>query len=260
MGVVNVTPDSFSDGGMFFDLPKAVAHGEALLAAGAHLLDIGGESTRPGAQSVSLEEELQRVIPVLQAFKGRVALSIDTSKAEVARQAIEAGASLVNDVTAGRGEPELLKVAARGGAAVCLMHMKGTPRTMQQSPTYADVVGEVREFLREAIERAVAAGVPRERVLIDPGIGFGKTFDHNLSLLKHLGALRELKAPIVLGTSRKAFLGHVTGGKPAAQRVVATAATVAIAAFSGVAEFVRVHDVAEAKDAAAVGDAIREAT
>jgi len=259
MGVVNVTPDSFSDGGKFFDEAAAIAHGLSLAAAGADLLDVGGESTRPGAEAVGPEEELRRVVGVIRALRRqcpRVPISVDTSKAGVARAALEAGASMINDVTALGGDPQMAQVVAQSGAAICLMHMLGTPGTMQQDPRYDDVVAEVKEFLQAAAEQALAAGVKPSQLVIDPGIGFGKTVDHNLTLLRRLNEFRSLGYPVLVGTSRKAFLGTVTG-KAAAGRAVASAATVAIVAAAGSADIVRVHDVAEAKDAAAVGDAVR---
>jgi len=258
MGVVNVTPDSFSDGGLFFDPSAAIAHGQALAAAGADILDVGGESTRPGASEVSEADELARVVPVIRGLAGSgAALSVDTTKPAVALAALEAGATIVNDVTGLRDSDALAKLAARFGARLCVMHMQGVPRTMQNEPRYGDVVAEVLASLRASIERAVAAGVPRAKIIADPGIGFGKTFDHNLTLLKHLGRFRELEVPLLVGTSRKAFLGALTGGKPPRERDVATAATVAVLAERGVADIVRVHAVGEARDAAAVGDAIR---
>lgn len=257
MGVVNVTPDSFSDGGKFFDPSAAIAHGRALAQAGADLLDVGGESTRPGAEPVSEAEELRRVIPVIEALKATgVPISIDTSKASVARAAVAAGARLINDVTALNGDPQMAKVAAETQAWLCLMHMLGTPRTMQQDPRYEDVVVEVRAALDAAAQRARAAGVAAGKIWVDPGICFGKTVDHNLTLLRRLNELRTLGYPILVGTSRKSFLGQITG-KPAPERVVGTAATVAIVAAAGSADVVRVHDVPEAIDAARVGDAVR---
>jgi dihydropteroate synthase len=259
MGVVNVTPDSFSDGGKFFDPAAAIAHGVSLAKAGAHLLDVGGESTRPGADAVSAEEEARRVVGVIEGLARAcpgVPISIDTSKASVARAAVTAGASMINDITGLRGDPEMAAVAAQTSAALCVMHMLGTPRTMQKDPRYGDVVAEVKAFLAEAAGRALAAGVKREKILVDPGIGFGKTVDHNLTLIRRLNDFRALGYPVLVGTSRKAFLGQVTG-KPAPERAVATAASVAIVAAMGSADFVRVHDVSEAKDAAAVGDAVR---
>lgn len=257
MAVVNVTPDSFSDGGQYLAAEAAIAHGQVLVKAGAAMLDVGGESTRPGAQPVDAGQEMARVVPVIRGLTGLgVPISIDTAKAQVARAAVEAGAHLVNDVTALQGDPAMADTVAALGVPVCLMHMQGTPRTMQVKPEYGDVVAEVLDALGQAIERAVKAGIPRAHCLVDPGIGFGKTFDHNLVLLKRLNAFRTLGAPILVGTSRKAFLGHLTGGKPPAERVVATAATVAVAASMGAADVVRVHDVEAALDAVAVGDAI----
>ncbi|MFP2904843.1 dihydropteroate synthase [Pyxidicoccus sp. 3LFB2] len=260
MGVVNVTPDSFSDGGRFFDAEAAIAHGVTLAEAGADLLDVGGESTRPGSLPVAAEEEVARVLPVIQGLRARTAvpLSVDTTKASVAREALKAGAHLINDITGFRSDPELPRVVAEAGAACCLMHIQGTPATMQQAPRYDDVVGEVLAFLEEALERADAAGVPRGRVLLDPGIGFGKTLDHNLFLLRRLGELRVLGLPLLVGTSRKGFLGKLTGGKPATERLAATLGSVAAMAVLGGADVVRVHDVAEARDALAVADAIRQ--
>lgn len=260
MGVVNVTPDSFSDGGRYFGAEAAIAHGVALAEAGADLLDVGGESTRPGAQPVGAEEELARVVPVIEGLRARtsVPLSVDTTKTAVAREALRAGAHLINDITGFRSDPELPRVVAEAGAACCLMHIQGTPATMQQAPRYDDLMDEVLAFLEDAVARAVAAGVPRGRILLDPGIGFGKTFDHNLYLLRRLGELRVLGLPLLVGTSRKGFLGKLTGGKPAAERLAATLGSVAAVAALGGAEVVRVHDVSETRDALAVADAIRQ--
>jgi dihydropteroate synthase len=261
MGVVNVTPDSFSDGGLFFDAGAAVARGQQLVREGADVLDVGGESTRPGATAVAEADELARVLPVVRGLRGTVVISIDTSKPAVAAAAIEEGATFVNDVTGLREGDELARVAARGGAWFCVMHSKGPPAAMKRDPgrgdevEYADLFGEIVESLRAAVERAVAAGMPRERVFVDPGIGFGKTYAHNLSLLKHLGRLRALGQPILVGTSRKGFLGQLTG-RPPLERDVATAATVAITSAMGTADVVRVHSVREARDAAIVGDAV----
>jgi dihydropteroate synthase len=261
MGVVNVTPDSFSDGGRYFGTEAAVAHGLRLAEAGADVLDVGGESTRPGSPPVSAEEEVARIVPVLEGLRARtdVPLSVDTTKAAVARAALEAGAVLVNDISGFHFDPELPRVTAEAGAACCLMHIQGTPQTMQKDPHYEDVVDEVLAFLEEGVERAVAAGVPRERVLVDPGIGFGKTLGHNLYLLRRLDELRVLGLPLLVGTSRKSFLGKLAGGKPANERLAATLGSVAAMAAVGNADFVRVHDVAEAKDALAVADALRAA-
>jgi dihydropteroate synthase len=261
MGVLNVTPDSFSDGGLYASVESAVGRGLALAAAGADLIDIGGESTRPGAPAVGADEELSRVLPVVEQLRARtdVPLSIDTGKATVARAALAAGASLVNDVTGFAGDPALPAVTAEAGAAVCLMHMQGTPRTMQADPQYQDVVGEVLESLVKAAVRAESAGIPGSRVWIDPGIGFGKTAGQNLFLLRHLREFRLLGRPVVVGTSRKAFLGTLAGGKPPGGRLPGTLASVATAALLGGADVVRVHDVAEVRDALAVAEAIARA-
>jgi dihydropteroate synthase len=258
MGVVNVTPDSFSDGGRFLSADAAIAQGEALARAGADVLDIGGESTRPGAQPISADEERARVVPVIEALREKVdvPISIDTRKAQVARAALAAGAAMVNDVSALGFDPAMAEVVARAGVPVCLMHAQGTPETMQVDPRYGDVVAEVIERLDAAIARAREAGNEERRLLVDPGIGFGKTADHNVFLLRRLHDLRVLGRPIVLGTSRKAFLGKLTG-KPAPERVIATAGSVAAAAVLGGADVVRVHDVAEVRDALVVADAVR---
>ncbi|MCY1079202.1 dihydropteroate synthase [Archangium lansingense] len=261
MGVVNVTPDSFSDGGRYFGTEAAVAHGLRLAEAGADVLDVGGESTRPGSPPVSAEEEAARIVPVLEGLRARtdVPLSVDTTKAAVAREALKAGAVLVNDISGFHFDSELPRVTAEAGAACCLMHIQGTPQTMQKDPHYEDVVDEVLTFLEEGVERAVAAGVPRERVLVDPGIGFGKTLGHNLFLLRRLDELRMLGLPLLVGTSRKSFLGKLVGGKPANERLAATLGSVATMAAAGNADFVRVHDVTEVKDALTVADAVRSA-
>jgi dihydropteroate synthase len=256
MGVVNVTPDSFSDGGAFLDRDAAVQHGLRLAFEGADLLDIGGESTRPGADPVPEREELDRVIPVIEGIRaenGEVRISIDTSKAAVAAAALDAGAGYVNDVTALRGDPDMAALVAERGADVCLMHMIGTPRTMQSEARYDDVVADVKAFLAGRIEAATAAGIPLERIEVDPGIGFAKTVDHNLELLHRLRELTELGRPIVLGTSRKSFLGKITG-RETAERMPATLATVVMGYERG-AEVFRVHDVAPARDALAVAAA-----
>jgi dihydropteroate synthase len=256
MGVVNVTPDSFSDGGTFLDRDAAVRHGLRLAFEGADLLDIGGESTRPGADPVSERDELDRVIPVIEGIRAgnaEVRISIDTSKAAVAAAAIDAGAGYVNDVTALRGDPEMAALVAERGVEVCLMHMLGTPRTMQSEARYGDVVAEVRAFLAGRVEAAVAAGIALERIQVDPGIGFAKTIDHNLELLRRLRELTELGRPIVLGTSRKSFLGRITG-RETAERVPATLATVVMGYERG-AQVFRVHDVAPARDALLVAAA-----
>jgi len=254
MGVVNVTPDSFSDGGEWLDPAAAIAHGRDLVAQGAAILDVGGESTRPGAAPVGEAEELRRVLPVLEGLAAAGArLSIDTSKAAVAAAAIDAGATIVNDVTALRGDPGMAALVAARDCDVCLMHMLGEPRTMQRDPRYADVVADVRAFLAERLEHAVAAGIDERRVWLDPGIGFGKTIDHNLELLSRLDELVALGRPVVVGTSRKSFLGRITG-REAGDRVAGTIAANVLALARGASVF-RVHDVAEARDALAVAAA-----
>ena len=255
MGVVNVTPDSFSDGGLFLAPEAAVEHGKRLLGEGADILDIGGESTRPGAEPVSADEERRRVLPVvapLAAAGGRV--SIDTTKAEVAAAAIDAGASLVNDVSAFRFDPALAGLVADAGVGCCLMHMLGDPRTMQENPRYDDVVDDVRAFLEERLRFAVAEGVPEELVWLDPGIGFGKTVEHNLELLRRLDEIVSIGRPVVVGTSRKSFLGKLAGGKPEGERLPGTIATNVVALARGASVF-RVHDVAPLRDALAVAAA-----
>jgi dihydropteroate synthase len=255
MGVVNVTPDSFSDGGLYLDPEAAIAHGLELAEAGAEILDVGGESTRPGAEPVSEEEELRRVVPVIRGLVGsRSRISVDTSKAAVAAAALDAGAGIVNDVTALRSDPGMASLCAERGATVVLMHMLGEPRTMQEDPRYDDVVAEVKAFLAERLEAAVAAGIAEERIWLDPGIGFGKTGAHNMELLRRLGELRELGRPLVVGTSRKSFIGKVDGS-PADQRLGGTIASSVLAAAEG-AEVLRVHDVAEVRQALAVAAAI----
>jgi len=254
MGVVNVTPDSFSDGGRWLDEPAAVAHGRALIAEGAGIVDVGGESTRPGAAPVDVEEELRRVAGVVRGLAGAGArVSVDTSKAAVARAALDAGADLVNDVTALRADPALATLVAERGVDVCLMHMRGEPRTMQQDPRYDDVVAEVKAFLESRLADAVRAGIAEERVWLDPGIGFGKTADHNLELLRRLDELVALGRPLVVGTSRKAFLGRITG-RPVDERLPGTIATNVLALARGAAVF-RVHDVAPVAEALQVAAA-----
>lgn len=259
MGIVNVTPDSFSDGGEFFDHERAIEHGFQLIRDGADVLDIGGESTRPGAEPVSLEEELRRVIPVIEALSGAAPVSIDTAKAPVARAAIAAGAKIVNDVTALRGDPEMARVCADAGVEVILMHMLGTPRTMQDDPRYGDVVSEVAEFLEVQVGIAEAAGINREKIWIDPGIGFGKTVDHNLELLRATGIFVDMRLPVLIGPSRKRFIGELGGGVPEAERVGGTIAT-CLAARSGGAAMVRVHDVGPVVQAIRVAAAIESAS
>jgi dihydropteroate synthase len=255
MGIVNVTPDSFSDGGLFLEPEAAIAHGEQLVRDGAEILDVGGESTRPGADPVSVEEELARTQPVVADLEGlghRV--SIDTSKLAVAEAALAAGAEIVNDVTALRGDPEMGALCAERGATVVLMHMPGSPRTMQDDPRYDDVVDEVKGFLLERVEAAVAAGIEEEKIWLDPGIGFGKAPEHNLELLRRLGELRELGRPLVIGTSRKSFIGAIDGSG-VEDRLGGTIASSVLAAAEG-ADVLRVHDVREMAQALRVAVAL----
>ena len=255
MGIVNVTPDSFSDGGRFLAPDRAVAHARALIAGGADLLDVGGESTRPGARAVAAEEEVARVAPVLAGLDDiAVPISIDTSKARVAEAALDAGAEIVNDVTALRSDPALAGLCAERGCEVVLMHMQGTPRTMQEDPTYDDVVDDVTAFLAERIEFAIGEGIAEDRIWVDPGIGFGKTVRHNLELLRRLGELRELGRPIVVGASRKRFIGTLTG-REVDDRLGGTIASNVLAMKAG-ADVLRVHDVAEVRQALVVADAV----
>jgi dihydropteroate synthase len=262
MGIVNVTPDSFSDGGRFLERSAAVAHGARLAAAGAALLDVGGESTRPGALAVASEEEIDRVAPVVEALAAEVdvPISVDTTKAAVAEAALGAGACIVNDVSAGRFDTELLGTVARHDAGFVAMHMRGEPRTMQDDPHYDDVVAEVGEHLRRRVDAACAAGVRANAILADPGIGFGKTLEHNLSLLAALTELGERAgAPLLLGTSRKSFLGRILDGAAVDEREEATLATTVWAFANGV-RVVRVHDVEQSVRAARLLDVIERAT
>jgi dihydropteroate synthase len=255
MGVINVTPDSFSDGGRFLEADAAVAQGERLVAEGADLLDVGGESTRPGSEGVTEEEELGRVQPVVARLAGAGhRVSIDTAKAGVARAALDAGATIVNDVTSFRREPEIAGLVAERGAGCVLMHMLGEPRTMQEDPRYEDVVSEVKAFLEERLGFAVSEGVAEERVWLDPGIGFGKTVEHNLELLRRLDEIVAIGRPVVIGTSRKSFLGKLAGGRHESERLPGTIATNVIALERGAGVF-RVHDVAQVRDALAVAAA-----
>jgi dihydropteroate synthase len=244
LGVVNVTPDSFSDGGRFLSPDVAVAQARRLLAEGAALVDIGGESTRPGSEGISAAEELRRVEPVLAALTG-APVSIDTSKAEVARRALALGAVMVNDVTALRADPDLAGVVADGGAYLCLMHMLGEPRTMQDDPRYDDVLSEVAAFLEERLAFAVAAGIPEERICLDPGLGFGKTLAHNLEVVARLDELVALGRPVLIGASRKRFLGRVLGDSEALTGPLAAGVAVAVLAYERGASLFRVHDVRE---------------
>lgn len=244
MGVLNVTPDSFSDGGKYQAAGAAIAHAYQLCEAGAEVLDIGGESTRPGSQRVEAAEQIRRILPVVQAIAKRIpaVISIDTTRAAVAQAAIDAGAHIINDISAGREDPAILDLAAKRGVAFILMHMKGEPATMQANPSYLNTVQEVKDFLLGRMAAAEAAGLPREKILLDPGLGFGKGIEHNLELLRELKQLEQLGQPLVVGASRKAFIGRITGETEPAQRIVGTAAAVAWSIANGAA-MVRVHDV-----------------
>lgn len=258
MGVLNVTPDSFSDGGRFAAVEAAVGHGRDMAAAGAAIIDVGGESTRPGSQRVGAEEQIRRVGPVIERLVREVPdalLSIDTTLAPVARRAVELGASLINDISGATDDPAILDVARDGHTPIVLMHMRGQPATMQVNPTYADVVREVAEHLRARLAAAVAAGVPESAVILDPGIGFGKTLEHNLALLRSLRAFTEIGRPLLLGTSRKGFIGRITDEPEPSRRLFGTAATVAWCVANG-ASIVRVHDVPEMSKVVAMTRAI----
>jgi len=255
MGVVNVTPDSFSDGGVNFRPEDAVATGRRMVEEGAAIVDVGGESTRPGSEGVSLDEELRRVVPVLEGLQG-IPLSIDTAKAEVARRAIELGAQLVNDVTALRGEPELAGVVADSGASLCLMHMQGEPRRMQDNPTYDDVAGEVASFLEARLRFAVEAGIPEERICLDPGFGFGKTVEQNFELLGRLGEIVALGRPVLVGLSRKRSLGRILGDPDATTGPLSASLAAAVEAYERGAAIFRVHDVREHVEALTVAAAV----
>lgn len=255
MGVINTTPDSFSDGGQFDTTDKALRYAMQLIDDGVDILDIGGESTRPGSQNVDASEELARTIPLIQAIRKEsdVQISIDTNKPVVMQQAVAEGANLINSIWALR-QDDVLAVAAQSGASVCLMHMQGTPETMQQNPCYDDVVSEVIEYLRQRIEAAVEAGIARENIIVDPGFGFGKTLQHNLLLLKSLAQLKALDVPLLVGLSRKSMIGTILN-KPLDQRLYGSISTAVIAAMQG-ADIIRVHDVAQTIDALAIVDAV----
>lgn len=267
MGILNITPDSFSDGGRFFSLESAVEHAKAMAEAGADILDVGGESTRPYSDSIPQEEELRRVVPVIQAIAGRISIpiSIDTTKARVALEAIRAGASIVNDISALRSDPEMADVVAGQGVPLILMHMKGTPKDMQMAPVYHDLMGDLTNFFQRAIQHAEERGIPGSKIIIDPGIGFGKTFAQNLCILKNLRLLETLRAPIMVGTSRKAFIRHLLqdaeGQAPAPDQSIVengTQATIAAAVLNG-AHIVRCHDVSMARTTLKIIDAIKTA-
>jgi dihydropteroate synthase len=260
MGVLNVTPDSFSDGGEFFTTEKAVEQGKQMAMEGAQIIDVGGESTRPGAEAVSADEELARIVPVIEQLRAGTSalISIDTSKATVARGALEAGATIVNDVTGGRADPEMMKLAAESGAAFIIMHMQGEPRTMQAAPHYDDVAREVTNFFRQQYERALECGIDSMAIAFDPGIGFGKTVEHNLSLLANLARLRICDRPLVVGVSRKSSLGKMIGSNAMEDRLAPTLAFTAMLRERG-ANVLRVHDVKENVAALRVTEALLEA-
>jgi len=257
MGVVNVTPDSFSDGGQFLQADAAARHGQEMAAAGADVIDVGGESTRPGSDAVSAREERRRVLPVIEelAAETAVPISIDTQKAEVAAAALDAGAEMVNDVSALRGDPEMAALVAERATPICLMHMQGAPRTMQQNPTYDEVVGDVLRWLEGRVQVALDAGIGREKIIVDPGFGFGKTPQHNLELLRRLHELHALGLPVLVGASRKSTLGLILNA-PAQQRLFGSLATVACAVMAG-CHAVRVHDVGPSLDVVRVCEAVR---
>jgi dihydropteroate synthase len=257
MGILNVTPDSFADHGRFFDPATALAQAQALVAAGADILDVGGESTRPFAEPVPLEEELRRVIPLIEAIAPEISIpiSIDTYKAPVARAALEAGASIINDISALRFDPEMAPLAAAARAPVVLMHMQGTPRDMQQDPHYHDLMGEITAFFRERLEFAISRGIPRDLIVLDPGIGFGKTKEHNLEIIRRLDEFLVLGCPLLLGPSRKAFIGHLTGLAAGPERDVGTLAALLASVQQG-AKIIRTHNVAYARQFFTVWQAI----
>jgi dihydropteroate synthase len=255
MGVINVTPDSFSDGGVHLQPAAAAAAGWRMLDEGAAILDVGGESTRPGSEGVSLDEELRRVLPVLEGLHG-APLSIDTAKAEVARRALALGAEMVNDVTALRSDPELAEVVAASGAYLCLMHMQGEPRTMQANPTYDDVASEVAAFLEQRLHFAIDAGIAEDRICLDPGIGFGKTVDQNFELVRRLDVLTSLGRPVLVGFSRKSSLGRILGNPTATTGPLSASLAVAVAAYERGATILRAHDVREHVEALTVASAV----
>ncbi len=265
MGVLNVTPDSFSDGGQFNTKSAAIAQAKSLIAGGADMIDIGGQSTRPGAEIIPLDEELNRVVPIVKALRwgddenapipDRILISVDTFRADVAAAGIEAGANIINDITGGMGDGEMLPLVAKLGVPVILMHMRGTPQTMQQLTDYDDLIGEIYQFFQERIEAAIACGVNREQIIIDPGIGFAKTFEQNLEIIRRLSEFKSLELPILIGVSRKSFIGKILNQPDPKQRVWGTAAACCAAIGNG-ANIVRVHDLPEMWDVCRVADAI----
>ena len=258
MGILNITPDSFSDGGRFFDRDRAVAQALSMQEDGADIIDVGGESTRPGAEKVSAGEEIRRIVPVIEEISGsvKIPVSVDTYKAPVAEAALSAGASMINDISGLRFDPAMPAVAAEFEIPVVIMHIKGTPEHMQHKPAYEALLPEIMDYLREGIDTALRAGIPEDRIIIDPGIGFGKTFTHNLEIIRRLDEFSGLEKPILLGHSRKAFIGHILGDVPVSERLEGTAAAAAIGIFNG-ANIIRVHDVKEMRRVALVADALK---
>ncbi|MDO9027506.1 MAG: dihydropteroate synthase [Candidatus Roizmanbacteria bacterium] len=259
MGILNVTPDSFSDGGLYFSKNKAVDHALRMQDEGADIIDIGGESTRPGAEVISIKEEIRRVVPVIEALQKKnikIPLSIDTYKSAAAKAAIEAGASVVNDISGLKFDRRMPEVVSEHQVPVVIMHIKGTPRNMQKNPAYTALIPEIMDYLREGIEIALNAGISDDKIIIDPGIGFGKTVGHNLEIIRHLNEFTGFEKPVLLGPSRKSFIGRVLGGLPAAERLEGTASAVAIGIFNG-ANIIRVHDIKEMKRVAVLADAVR---
>jgi dihydropteroate synthase len=257
MGVLNVTPDSFSDGGQYLESNTAIERGFTMAREGADIIDVGGESTRPFSRKITVREELDRVIPVIEGLRKELAIpiSIDTCKGEVAQEALRVGASMINDISALRFDPDMASIAAEAGVPVILMHMKGMPENMQKNPTYGDLIPEIFDFLEDAIERSVSAGIKRDLIIVDPGIGFGKTFDHNLKIIKALSRFEALERPVLLGTSNKAFIGHILG-KEVYERDTGTMATIAYGVING-AHIVRVHHVSKAVETVRMIEAIR---
>ena len=257
MGILNVTPDSFSDGGRYLEREKAIEHGIAMARDGADIIDVGGESTRPYSKKISIDEEMERVIPVIEALsqESNIPICIDTYKSEIAKVAMQAGASMINDISAFRFDPDLISVVQESGVPVILMHMKGTPDNMQDNPTYDDLIGEILDFLNSAVDRALSGEINKDMIIIDPGIGFGKTFDHNLEIIKTLTKFHSLGRPILLGTSRKAFIGHILD-REVHDRDTGTMATIAAGVMNG-AHIIRVHDVKKGVETVKVIDAIK---
>lgn len=257
MGVLNITPDSFSDGGHYFEADRAVEHALLMDRDGADIIDIGGESTRPYSKKISIAEEIDRVIPVIEALQGEISapISIDTCKSTVAEEALKAGASIINDISALRFDPEMAMIAARAGVPVILMHMKGTPGDMQKNPVYDDLINEILDFLKDAIDRAEAAGISRELTVVDPGIGFGKTFDHNLKIIRDLSRFKSLERPVLLGPSNKAFIGHILDREPH-ERNTGSMAAVAAGVMNG-AHIIRAHNVKKAVGTVKIIDAVK---